>query len=91
MTVRATKQVNIICGDCNVGMIEIESTLSKINPDYIPSHSTETLEKYIFNFSEKDRYMSEHITFSDVVAELKKRNSELVKDPFFDDFIGVAQ
>ena len=29
MTIRATRTVNVICGDCNVPMIEIESTLSK--------------------------------------------------------------
>ena len=84
MTVRATKAVNIICGDCHVNMVEIESTLSKINADNIPNHSTEALEKYVCNFNNQDRFMSEHITFGEVVAELKKRNSELVKDEFFD-------
>ena len=83
-TVRATKSVNIICGDCQEQMIEIESALSKINTDNIQGQDTESLENYIHRFNDQDRFMSEHITFGEVVAELKKRNSELVKDEFFD-------
>ena len=49
----------------------------------IEKQTSAKLEKYILDFNKKSRFLTECVTFAEVVAELERRGNALVQDEFF--------